>query len=203
MTSPSRPSRNERRRALTRERLIASASELFGRVGVRAVRVDDIAAAAGVTKPTLYRHFQGKEDLVIACVRAEGLRARSDMAASVEAVGPAPARRALAIARHFAELFAQVPCRGLLIVDLAAEHFDPGDPVLEATRLELEALQEAMVALLSPARPAWARAAASRLALAVYGASAVCRVLAPAVCETLIDQARAIPLDREATSVAS
>jgi len=46
--------------------LLAAAGELFYARGVGAVAVDDIAELSGLTKPTLYRHFRSKEDLVVA-----------------------------------------------------------------------------------------------------------------------------------------
>lgn len=44
--------------------LARAAAELFGRRGYHAVGVNDIAAAAGVTGPALYRHFQNKQDVL-------------------------------------------------------------------------------------------------------------------------------------------
>ena len=49
-----------------RERLLESAYELFARHGVRGVGIDEVIAHAGVAKATLYRHFQSKDDLVVA-----------------------------------------------------------------------------------------------------------------------------------------
>ncbi|SDT13319.1 TetR/AcrR family transcriptional regulator [Bradyrhizobium canariense] len=53
-----------------RERILAAARELFHRHGIRGVGVDTIADAAGTNKMTLYRHFQSKDDLILAYVRA-------------------------------------------------------------------------------------------------------------------------------------
>jgi len=52
-----------------RERILAAASDLFYRLGVRAVGVDAIAAAAGTNKMTLYRHFASKDQLVAEYLR--------------------------------------------------------------------------------------------------------------------------------------
>jgi AcrR family transcriptional regulator len=49
-----------------RERVVAAAERLFRERGVEAVRMDDIAAAAGVGKGTLYRGFGDKSALVAA-----------------------------------------------------------------------------------------------------------------------------------------
>jgi AcrR family transcriptional regulator len=43
-----------------------SATELFYARGVAATAVEDVAAAAALTKPTLYRHFPSKEALIAA-----------------------------------------------------------------------------------------------------------------------------------------
>ena len=61
-----------------RERILATAVELFYRHGIRAVGVDSIAEAAGTNKMTLYRHFTSKDELV-----AEYLRRLADKATLV------------------------------------------------------------------------------------------------------------------------
>nr|WP_083467413.1 TetR/AcrR family transcriptional regulator [Kibdelosporangium sp. MJ126-NF4]CEL23412.1 Transcriptional regulator, TetR family [Kibdelosporangium sp. MJ126-NF4]CTQ96792.1 Transcriptional regulator, TetR family [Kibdelosporangium sp. MJ126-NF4] len=55
-----------------REQLTDAAAELFRRHGYHGVSVNDIAAAAGVTGPAVYRHFRGKQD-VLAHVLLSGL----------------------------------------------------------------------------------------------------------------------------------
>jgi len=50
----------------TRQRIIAAASKLFYSEGIKQVRVDAVAAAAGVTKRTLYYNFDSKDDLIAA-----------------------------------------------------------------------------------------------------------------------------------------
>jgi AcrR family transcriptional regulator len=52
-----------------RARLLAAASELFYRHGIRAIGVEAIAEAAGTNKMTLYRHFASKDELVAECLR--------------------------------------------------------------------------------------------------------------------------------------
>lgn len=52
-----------------RERILAAATELFYRHGIRAVGVDGIAEAAETNKMTLYRHFASKDELVAEYLR--------------------------------------------------------------------------------------------------------------------------------------
>lgn len=61
------PAANERR-----QRILAAAGDLFAREAYAVVQMDDIARAARVAKPTLYRHFGTKEALFAEAV-AESL----------------------------------------------------------------------------------------------------------------------------------
>jgi AcrR family transcriptional regulator len=51
-----------------RQQLFACALELFAHRGYRATTMDDIAEAAGVTKPLLYQHFSSKRALYLELV---------------------------------------------------------------------------------------------------------------------------------------
>src|SRR3954467_2648171 len=51
-----------------RERLVAAAIELFYRHGFGAVGIDRVISTAGVTKTTFYKHFESKDDLMVAAV---------------------------------------------------------------------------------------------------------------------------------------
>ena len=48
----------------TRRRILDAAYDLFYRKGFGRVGVDEIAAVAGVTKRTLYYHFESKDELL-------------------------------------------------------------------------------------------------------------------------------------------
>ena len=50
----------------TRDVIVAAAEKLFYAEGIRAVSVDAVAEAAGVTKRTLYYHFDSKDALIAA-----------------------------------------------------------------------------------------------------------------------------------------
>jgi AcrR family transcriptional regulator len=51
----------------TKDRILVKSHEQFNRYGIRSVSMDDIAAALGMSKKTLYQHFADKEELVSAC----------------------------------------------------------------------------------------------------------------------------------------
>ena len=49
-----------------RERILATASELFYREGIRAIGVDTVVERSGVSKTSLYRLFESKDALIAA-----------------------------------------------------------------------------------------------------------------------------------------
>jgi AcrR family transcriptional regulator len=51
-----------------KDRLVATASELFYREGVRAVGIQRVIEEAGVAKASLYAHFESKDELIAACL---------------------------------------------------------------------------------------------------------------------------------------
>jgi AcrR family transcriptional regulator len=61
--------RRERRKATTRQDLIAAGRRLFGSRGLYESRIEDLAETAGVAKGTFYQYFTGKEHLVLAVVQ--------------------------------------------------------------------------------------------------------------------------------------
>src|SRR5438093_802248 len=87
----------------TRQRLIASATELFSRKGYRDASVKAIAEAAGISRGSIFWHFGSKEGLLWAV--AEELFARWENEVLVpevgEAVGIEAVRRALDAHRMF------------------------------------------------------------------------------------------------------
>jgi AcrR family transcriptional regulator len=59
--------------------IVEAAGRLFGERGYEGTRIDEIAAAAGVTKPIVYRHFGSKRDLYLSLLD----RHRDDLAGFV------------------------------------------------------------------------------------------------------------------------
>ena len=63
-------------RAEREAQMLEVAHAIFGKRGFHSVSMDEIAEAAGITKPMLYAYFDSKEGLFLACVDAAagGLR---------------------------------------------------------------------------------------------------------------------------------
>jgi AcrR family transcriptional regulator len=89
--------------AVTRAKILESAYALFFERGYFRVGVEEIAAAAGITKRTLYSHFDSKDALIGAVLREQHERAQATIerwASSLSTAAPA------AIDRLFGELSA-------------------------------------------------------------------------------------------------
>jgi AcrR family transcriptional regulator len=65
-----------------RATIVEAAGRLFGERGYDATTLDDIASAAGVTKPILYRHFDSKRDLYLTLLE----RHRRDLPGFADAI---------------------------------------------------------------------------------------------------------------------
>lgn len=71
------------RDALAVDRLLDAAGEVFARDGVTGAGMGDIAAAAGCSRATLYRYFDGRHALRVAFVHREARRLGARVAAQV------------------------------------------------------------------------------------------------------------------------
>jgi AcrR family transcriptional regulator len=68
------------------EQILETAARLFDKRHYHEVRMEDLAAQAGVAKGTLYRYFQDKEDLYIALLLSATLRFCKEMDVALEGV---------------------------------------------------------------------------------------------------------------------
>src|SRR5215212_4196155 len=68
-----------------RRQLLGTAVEVFGGRGFHAASMDDVARAAGVTKPVLYQHFRSKRELYREILEDVGEQLVALIAEAVEA----------------------------------------------------------------------------------------------------------------------
>ena len=116
-----------------RERILATAYDLFSRHGTRAVGVDRIIAESGVAKMTLYRNFASKDELILAFLaRREEQWTRAWLQGEVEARADTGGGRLLAIFDVFDEWFQRDDFEGCSFINVMLEVTELGHPVREA-----------------------------------------------------------------------
>jgi AcrR family transcriptional regulator len=86
-----------------REGLLRVAREIFAERGYQATTMDDVAAAAGFTKPILYQHFASKEALYNEIVAATAAQLLEGITASTAGVD-SPREKVEAAFRAFFEI---------------------------------------------------------------------------------------------------
>jgi AcrR family transcriptional regulator len=137
-----------------RERILASATSLFEENGFHGAGIDDIAAAAGVTGPAIYRHFKNKDAVLVALFDrlAERLGAILDtVAGEVTGDGPDGRRQALETLVRFHVRLAFEE-RALIVVYISEERNLPDTERRRVRRFQ-RAYVEAWADLLRPLRP--------------------------------------------------
>jgi AcrR family transcriptional regulator len=124
--------------APARDRILASAYELFARRGVRSVGVDEVIRGADVAKATLYRHFASKDELVLAFLqRREELWTKEWVEAEARRRGADPEERLLAIFDLFDEWFRREDFEGCSFITVLLETNDRGTPIGRASAQHL------------------------------------------------------------------
>jgi AcrR family transcriptional regulator len=111
-----------------RARLLSTAGRIFYAEGIHAVGIDRIVAEAQVTRATLYRHFPGKDDLILAYLNDADQAIRNQAGAALTA-GLPDDETVRAIARGIADGIRSPGFRVCAFLNAAAEYPDPTHPV--------------------------------------------------------------------------
>ena len=182
-TAEKRISIDKIERISPRERILAAASELFYRHGIRAVGVDAVAEAAETNKMTLYRHFSSKDALVAEYLQrlAEKAKASWDR---LEADYPRePSAQLRAWLKDMAAHVASADERGCALANAAVELPEKDHPARRVIEAFKTAQRERLVQLCAAASLAEPEMLADELFLLLEGA----RVTAQSMGRTGLD----------------
>jgi AcrR family transcriptional regulator len=113
----------------------------------------DLAAAAGVTTGSLYKHFSGKSDLFVTMIKAE-LQRTADLYGAVDAADPAQVSRALA--GYLSLGHVQHPGVGCPLPALTPEVGRADDAVKAAFEEGVQTIHANLTALTRDSDTAWA-----------------------------------------------
>lgn len=150
------------------ERILVTASELFFMHGIRAVGVDTVAAEAGVTKMTLYKHFGSKDGLVASYLRLHDEDWRSRWAEVLQCYRK-PEERLLSAFDAYEQSLVNSDFRGCAFINAAAELPDLSHPAREVVSAHKARLREDLAALAEQAALEAPRDVADELLLLLDG----------------------------------
>lgn len=153
-----------------RDHLMATAWRLFYRDGLRAVGIDTILAEAGVAKMTLYNHFSSKEELIIAILEKRDVEFRASLMAQVDAAGPDPKQRLLAVFDWLEAWFGSEHFKGCVFIRAVSEYPDPTHPIHQTAWRHKVAVKAALTDLCAAAGAKDAATLAESLSLLIDGA---------------------------------
>ncbi len=192
------------------DRLVATASELFYREGVRAVGIQRVIEEAGVAKASLYAHFDSKDDLVAACIdqRVSAWRAHVETrlrGSTLDARG-----KLLAMFDLQVEWIRNPEFRGCPLQSVSAEIAAPDHPAKRVVAGHRQWLRDLLTALVIEAGLQPAAEVVGALIVLYDGASVLALVDGSAAMasharwavERLIDVGRQAPSRRHARYVA-
>ncbi len=122
-----------------RQDLVEAALSLFLRDGFHVTGIAAVLEEAGVSKMTLYHHFQSKEELILAALELRDARFRDWLFGRMQSMGGTPRAQVMAMFDALGEWFhggallggnavAEV-FRGCPFVKAAAEYPDIADPI--------------------------------------------------------------------------
>lgn len=139
------------RRAVGRERLIATARDLFTRRGASHVGINDVTDAAGVARMTLYNNFASKEALTLA-VYEEMVETDLHQLRCLKTSGRSEEDRVIAVFRHFDGKAPRIDYRGCPFIHASLQAAEPSGPIYALVRSYKRALRRCVFALLDEKR---------------------------------------------------
>ena len=174
------------RKTRSEERILAAAAELFYANGLRGVGVDQVIAASGVAKSTLYVHFRSKDELVAAYLRRTDDSWMAQLQAAAARTGDDPREQLVGLFDALTDAFDRHGFFGCPFVSAAVE----ADLDSEARAITVQHAQRRQVWLTELSERAGAGSAESlarHLGLLIDGALISGRLLQN---RTVVDEAK-------------
>jgi len=155
----------------TRERLTEAAVRRFYRDGFRNVGLDQVLADVGITKTAFYKHFECKDDLVLAALEMKNRWLQDTFRELVrERGGPAPKNQLRALLDVVDHIIEGDEFQGCIFVNVALEFPLPQEPAHVAAALHKQGIEEIVHELAARAGAKDPRQMARELCLVMEGA---------------------------------
>ena len=98
-----------------------AAANLFYRQGIHQTSVDQVIAVSGLSKPTLYKYFRSKDELITAVFELWSRNRQARLRSVFDAAGRSPRQRLVDAFRYFETWFQEADFRGCALVNAAVE----------------------------------------------------------------------------------
>ncbi len=158
----------------TRKSIIDAAGRLFYGEGIRAVSVDSVAEAAGVTKKTLYYHFASKDDLIEAYLDSRDQPTLDLFRRWYDETEGTVADKVRGMFERFAEVSGSTRWKGCGFLRTTAELAAfPGHPAIAAGARHKKRFEAWLAAILEEAQVAQPAAIARQVVVLLDGAATV------------------------------
>lgn len=153
----------------TRQRLVEAAIRRFYRDGFRSVGISQILADVGISKTAFYKHFESKEDLMLAALEMQGLRLQELHAMIRAEGGPSAVGRLYALFDVIENILNSDDFHGCIFVNVAMEFPLLHEPAhVLASRIK-QTLEDIVCGLATEAAADDPRAMAQELCLIIEG----------------------------------
>src|SRR4051812_6015236 len=155
----------------TRQRLTEAAVRRFYRDGFHGVSLEQVLADVGISKTAFYKHFECKEDLVLAALEMQNRWVQDTFLEMVrERGGPAPVGQLRALLDVVDRIIDADEYQGCIFVNVALDFPLPHEPAHVAAALHKRAIEEIVHELATRAGAADPRQMARELCLIMEGA---------------------------------
>ena len=124
------------------DRIRDTAFDLFYKEGIRAIGVEEIVSRAGVTKPSLYRAYESKDELIAAYLRDYDQRFRQRFEAPGAEHPDDPKAHLLAYLDYLSKRASSDGYRGCGLTNAVIEYPDPAHPAHQVGVESKQALRE-------------------------------------------------------------
>lgn len=154
----------------TRQRLIEAGFRRFYRDGFRSVGIDQILADVGISKTAFYKHFESKEDLMLAVLASQEQWVHDTLSEMIrERGGDCPLAQLYAVLDVVEQILASEGFHGCIFVNAAIEFPLQHEPAHVAASEFKRAFEELLCRLATAAGAADPRAFAQELCLVIEG----------------------------------
>jgi len=155
----------------TRQRLVEAAVRRFYRDGFRSVGIDQVLADVGISKTAFYKHFESKDDLMLAALETQnGWLQETFQKMICERGGPTALGQLHAILDVVEHIIESDDYQGCIFVNAAMEFPLPHEPAHVAASQNKQAIENIIFLLAEEAGADNPRALAQELCLIMEGA---------------------------------